>query len=202
MPKYHFYASKQVAPGRVIHLDGIADMQQPVVTLADYAALKQCIADGPGQGIGADQLTICSLTLLPEPVCELPPALVGLEPNPELVEAIQRAQAIADQAGASPAGTESRQIAAWLRRLVRMEHDFPYLSEFHRKHALGPMLPPKCLICGQSTAPAELEAPFSVAIRHNDLPGVVVCKHCADAARAAQVANCADVADVAKGSSK
>lgn len=102
--------------------------------------------------------------------------------EPALAAAIQQAQDVAAREGCTDCGDQHRQLAAWLRRLVRMEHDFPRLSEFHHKHALGPMLPPSCLVCGQMTGPAELEAEFSVAIQHAELPGIVVCKRCRDAA--------------------
>ncbi len=64
----------------------------------------------------------------------------------------------------------------------RMLHDFPLLQAFHTKHALGPMLAPSCLSCGQQTN----EATRPVSVRHMELPGIVVCKVCHDAARAEQ----------------
>jgi len=60
----------------------------------------------------------------------------------------------------------------------RMLHDFPYLQQFHTKYALGPKLPPSCLVCGQQTNPVTRP----VAIQHAELPGIVVCTKCRDAA--------------------
>ncbi len=74
----------------------------------------------------------------------------------------------ADKAGGEVALTASQQ---------RMLHDFPLLQQFHTKHALGPMLPPSCLCCGQQTHP--LSRP--VAVKHMELPEIVICKACKDA---------------------
>lgn len=71
-----------------------------------------------------------------------------------------------------------------LMAVERIRHDFAPLAEFHLKHALGPMLAPSCLVCGQQTMPEELDAPCSVAIQHAELRGIVVCKQCRDAALA------------------
>lgn len=57
--------------------------------------------------------------------------------------------------------------------LERMVADFPALSAFHEKHALGPMRAPSCLCCGQ--------LPESIAIKHAELPGIVICTKCRDA---------------------
>lgn len=93
---------------------------------------------------------------------------------------------IDETADENPAGTRlyalTNEQVGNLRAVERMRHDFVPLAEFHRKHALGPMQPPACLVCGETTAPAELDAPFSVAIQHDELRGVVVCKRCRDAA--------------------
>lgn len=62
------------------------------------------------------------------------------------------------------------------QRIARMANDFPRLSEFHTKYALGPMLAPSCLCCGQQTHP--LKRP--VAIKHGELPGIVICTECRD----------------------
>jgi len=59
---------------------------------------------------------------------------------------------------------------------ARMIADFPALSLFHTKHALGPMTAPSCLCCGQ--------LPESIAIKHAELPGIVICTKCRDAALA------------------
>ncbi len=62
---YHYHAIKQVHHGKITNLDGIARMQNPVLTMEDYRALKTLIAEVDGGGIGGpDGLTICSLTLL------------------------------------------------------------------------------------------------------------------------------------------
>lgn len=60
----------------------------------------------------------------------------------------------------------------------RMIADFPALSIFHTKHALGPMTAPSCLCCGQ--------LPESIAIKHAELPGIVICTKCRDAALASK----------------
>lgn len=60
-----------------------------------------------------------------------------------------------------------------------MKHDFPHLIEFYGKHALGSMLAPSCLCCGQSTKDRK------IGIKHMELPGVVICEPCAQAARSA-----------------
>lgn len=49
---------------------------------------------------------------------------------------------------------------------------------FWEKHALGPMLTPSCLVCGQK--------PEKVAIKHAELSSVVVCEKCRDAAAGAE----------------
>lgn len=59
----------------------------------------------------------------------------------------------------------------------RILADFPALSSFHEKHALGPMRAPSCLCCGQ--------LPESIAIKHAELPGIVICTKCRDAALSA-----------------
>lgn len=64
----------------------------------------------------------------------------------------------------------------------RMLHDSQSLQQFHTKHALGPMMPPSCLCCGQQTH--QLTRPVSV--RHMELPGIVICKVCYDAALLAE----------------
>lgn len=61
---------------------------------------------------------------------------------------------------------------------ARMIADFPALSAFHERHALGPMAQPSCLCCGQ--------LPESVAIKHAELPGILICVKCRDAALATQ----------------
>jgi hypothetical protein len=54
-----------------------------------------------------------------------------------------------------------------------MVHDFPHLSEFYAKHALGSKLAPSCLTCGKG----DVTEP---AIRHLELPDIVVCAECAE----------------------
>lgn len=51
---------------------------------------------------------------------------------------------------------------------------------FWHKHALGPLAAPSCLCCGK--------LPDEVAIRHMELPGVVICKLCRDKALGASEA--------------
>ncbi|WP_395406239.1 hypothetical protein ACHMW6_06085 [Pseudoduganella sp. UC29_106] len=46
--------------------------------------------------------------------------------------------------------------------------------KFYNKHATGPMLPPSCFCCGK--------LPNRIAIRHMELPGIVVCEDCRSAA--------------------
>lgn len=58
----------------------------------------------------------------------------------------------------------------------RMIADFPALAQFHTKYALGPMLPPSCLCCGQQTHPYSRP----IAVKHLELPGIVICKECKD----------------------
>ncbi len=72
-------------------------------------------------------------------------------------------------------------------QVARMLHDFPRLSAFCEKHAIGPRMPPKCLLCQHPVLPAELGASCSLAYQHPELPGVVVCRQCHDAALAAPV---------------
>jgi hypothetical protein len=56
--------------------------------------------------------------------------------------------------------------------------------EFWQKHANGPMLPPSCLCCGK--------LPDEVAIKHLELPGIVICRACRDAALAQPAAPVVD----------
>jgi hypothetical protein len=65
-------------------------------------------------------------------------------------------------------------LAARQVGIDRVIHDFPALQAFHEKHALGPMLAPSCLCCGQQTHPVMRPA----AIKHGELPGIVICETC------------------------
>lgn len=48
--------------------------------------------------------------------------------------------------------------------------------EFHRRHAMGSKAMPSCLCCGK--------LPEEIAIRHMELPNILICKVCRDAALA------------------
>lgn len=50
------------------------------------------------------------------------------------------------------------------------------IMDFYTKHALGPLAAPSCLVCGKSTRGVK------VAIKHMELPAIVVCAPCRDAA--------------------
>jgi len=41
--KYHYYAFKEIAPGQMMHWDGIANYRQPIQTQEDFDALKMLI---------------------------------------------------------------------------------------------------------------------------------------------------------------
>jgi hypothetical protein len=58
------------------------------------------------------------------------------------------------------------------------EHDCPTAWAFFNKHSLGSKLPPSCLVCGH--VPADVE---DIAIRHMELPNIVVCLTCRERAR-------------------
>ena len=64
-------------------------------------------------------------------------------------------------------------------RIDKMKADFSILQKFHTKHALGSMLAPSCLCCGQRTHPYTRP----VAIQHLELPAMVICKQCKDASQ-------------------
>lgn len=51
--------------------------------------------------------------------------------------------------------------------------------DFWRKHALGSLARPSCIICGQP--PAE----WPPGIQHAELPDIVVCTRCRDASQRA-----------------
>lgn len=55
-----------------------------------------------------------------------------------------------------------------------MRKDFAPLQQFHSKHALGSMLAPSCLVCGNQTHAYTRPA----VIQHLELPGIVVCESC------------------------
>lgn len=61
------------------------------------------------------------------------------------------------------------------------EHDCPTAWAFFNKHSLGSKLPPSCLVCGQ--VPADVE---DIAIRHMELPSIIVCLKCLEATRSPQ----------------
>jgi hypothetical protein len=60
------------------------------------------------------------------------------------------------------------------RHAVRMAQAMATAHAFWSKHALGPLAAPSCLCCGK--------LPNEVAIRHMELPGVVICTVCRDKA--------------------
>jgi hypothetical protein len=64
------------------------------------------------------------------------------------------------------------------RRDAVMRHDYPILQQFHTKHALGGKAAPSCLCCGHQTHPVTRP----VAIKHMELPAIVICKQCRDSA--------------------
>lgn len=66
------------------------------------------------------------------------------------------------------------------RHAKRLWQTMETAHAFWHKHALGPLAAPSCLCCGK--------LPDEVAIRHMELPGVVICKTCRDAALAASPA--------------
>lgn len=78
---------------------------------------------------------------------------------------------------AQPAEQANGLEAVLTKSQQRMLHDFPHLQQFHTKHALGPMLAPSCLCCGQQTHPITRP----VSVKHLELPGIVICKVCKDA---------------------
>lgn len=65
---------------------------------------------------------------------------------------------------------EPEPVAAEGRAEQRMAHDFPKLSEFFNKHALGSLKAPSCLKCGQAK-------PFTIS--HAELPDIGLCADCA-----------------------
>lgn len=66
-----------------------------------------------------------------------------------------------------------------LKRLQRIDHDFPQISAFYMKHAVGQMLAPSCFCCGQ---PSDERA-----VTHAELPDVFVCRSCKDATACVRV---------------
>jgi hypothetical protein len=56
-------------------------------------------------------------------------------------------------------------------KLERAEEELATMRPFWTKHALGPLAKPSCLCCGKS----DYE---SVAVKHMELPGVVICAEC------------------------
>lgn len=58
------------------------------------------------------------------------------------------------------------------RRDMIMRNDYPILAAFHKKHALGSLMAPSCLVCGQVK---------DFAIKHAELPDIGVCEDCRNA---------------------
>ena len=77
--------------------------------------------------------------------------------------------------------------------IKRMVHDFPILSEFYYKYAIGCKWPvaPSCLCCGQPTEPED------VAVKHAELADIFVCSRCKLASQSHPSAS-ADRADSAR----
>jgi hypothetical protein len=83
----------------------------------------------------------------------------------------------ADYEAIKAAGFESpgELLAEWKlqhRQNEIREHDYPKLSEFFHKYAIGLKLAPSCLCCGQSTQDKE------IGIRHLELADIVICREC------------------------
>lgn len=55
------------------------------------------------------------------------------------------------------------------------EKDCPVFRDFFHKHAIGEMINPSCLVCGQETKRSE------AAITHSELADIIVCVRCRDA---------------------
>lgn len=67
MPIYHYHAISQMTIGKIINMDGIVNMRNPVVTMEDYRYLRKLISEIDGVVIcSPDNMTICSLTVLQE----------------------------------------------------------------------------------------------------------------------------------------
>lgn len=62
---YHYHAMRQSSNGDMQHIDGIADMQFPVLTMGDYEEMKKEIAAMAGIADGSG-IIICSLSLIRE----------------------------------------------------------------------------------------------------------------------------------------
>jgi hypothetical protein len=60
-------------------------------------------------------------------------------------------------------------------------HDYPILQQFHTKHALGTLAAPSCFCCGKQTSASRL-----VAVKHLELPGMVICQKCKTASQAVE----------------
>lgn len=122
---------------------------------------------------------------------ELPPLPSGVGEGCTLAQFLHdyARQAIAADR-ARLAGQEAVALTAAQQRML---HDFPALQQFHTKHALGPMMPPSCLCCGQQTHPITRP----VAVKHMELPGIVVCQQCHSAAISSAPAQAEKVEPVA-----
>ncbi len=64
----------------------------------------------------------------------------------------------------------------------RMRHDYPILQQFHSRYALGTLAAPSCLCCGRQTHPITRP----IAVKHMQLPAIVICKQCKDASESAR----------------
>jgi len=67
------------------------------------------------------------------------------------------------------------QLERHATRMAQMLNDSRAIK-FHERHAFGPMMAPSCLCCGK--------LPDKVAIKHLELPGIVICESCRDKALA------------------
>ena len=59
---YHYHATTQVEQGKIENIDGIASMENEIVSFDTYKHFKAAVARD--MTVSAERLTICSLTLL------------------------------------------------------------------------------------------------------------------------------------------
>jgi hypothetical protein len=71
-------------------------------------------------------------------------------------------------------------LAARDAEVARLRALVDVMRPFFERHGLGSKLAPSCLCCGRSTQN------LSIAIRHMELPDIVVCVECRDRAALAQ----------------
>lgn len=61
---YHYHATRQIKPGEIVNIDGIATLASPVRTMDDYHELKRLVINDAT--VHPSIFTICSLSLLEE----------------------------------------------------------------------------------------------------------------------------------------